>query len=400
MKIKFLGIFPVNKNQFIAIETFFFVFFLVLTVFFFAYRFPDYIDDPLLIFHSKYLKYAALFSTFLIVIEAQYVLNAFIKNQKQIIEQQNIELQNQKEEILVQKEEIQAQRDLAQKQYEIIAQQKKHITDSIIYASTIQQALLPEFVDILKDYEYFILLKPKDIVSGDFYWFYNKGGRLIVVAADCTGHGVPGAFMSVLGITYLNEIMAKNPDNIMPHQILEQLRTKIISAFHKNGEGEQPKDGMDMAIYIIENDRKTLHFAGANNPLYIIRHNSKNNFPEETAKIKLTQGDNGYTLIHVKGDKMPVGNFRASKPFTYVTLEIQEKDRLYTFSDGYMDQFGGKYGKRFSSSKFKKLLLSIQDKNMQEQKQVLEQTLEQWINANPALELTQLDDILIVGLQV
>ena len=389
---------PVSKNQFIGIETFFFIFFLILTVFFFSYRFPAYIDDPLLVFHAKYLKYAALIATFLIVIEAQYVLNSVIRNQKQIIEQQNTELKRQKEEILRQKEEIQAQRDLAQKQYEIIAEQKKHITDSIIYASTIQRALLPEYIDLLKDYEYFIFFRPKEIVSGDFYWFYKKGGRLFVAAADCTGHGVPGAFVSMLGMTYLNDIMAKSPDDIMPHQILEQIRERIIRTFTKKN-GDEPKDGMDIAIYVIEPDRKTLHFAGANNPLYIIRKNENNNFPAEDKRIKLTSTKK-YTLIHLKADKMPVGKFQTLKPFTLLTINILPDDRLYVFSDGYIDQIGGNLGRRFGSAQFKKLLLSIQDLSMQEQKSVLNQTLEQWIHQNPKLDIGQLDDILVLGIKI
>jgi len=398
VKIKFLGIFPVNKNQFIWIETFFFIFFLIMTVFFFSYRFPAYIDDPLLVFHAKYLKYAALIATFLIVIEAQYVLNLFIKDQKQIIEEQNRELKQQKEEILRQKEEIQAQRDLAQQQYEIIAEQKKHITDSIVYASTIQRAMLPEYIDLLRDYEYFIFFRPKEIVSGDFYWFYKKGERLFVAAADCTGHGVPGAFVSMLGMTYLNDIMAKSPDNIMPHQILEQIRQKIIKTFTRKND-QAPKDGMDIAIYVIEPDKQTLHFAGANNPLYIIRKNENNNFPQQNNRIKLVASEK-HTLIHLKGDKMPVGKFQTLKPFTLLTINIMPDDRLYVFSDGFIDQIGGNLGRRFGSAQFKRLLLSIQDLSMEEQKKVLNQTLDQWIHQNPKLDIGQLDDVLVLGIKI
>ncbi len=399
MKVKFLGIIPVTKNQFIGIETFFFVFFLSLTVFFFSYSFPAYIDDPMLIFHAKYLKYAALIATFLIVIEAQYVLNAFIKDQKAIIQLQNQELINQKEEILRQKEEIESQRDLAEQQVEIITQQKKHITDSIVYASTIQRALLPEYLDILKDYEYFIFFRPKEIVSGDFYWFYKKSGRLIVVAADCTGHGVPGAFMSLLGITYLNEIMAKSSDDIMPNEILEQLREKVITAFRKKDQNSERKDGMDMAVYIIEPSRNKIHFAGANNGLYIIRHIDNDNFPEENDRIKIST-ENNYALIELKADRMPVGNYRHQKPFETISVKVLKDDTLYTFSDGYTDQLGGKYGRRFGSARFKKLLVSLEGLPMEERKEVLEQKIDNWIHKNPALNLSQIDDMLVVGLKI
>ncbi len=385
MKIKFLGIFPVSRSQFIGIETFFFILFFMMTIFFFAYSFPAYIEDPMILFHARFLKYAALLSTFFIVIEAQYVFNAMIKQQKQIIEQQNIKLFEQKEEIA--------------SQLEIISEQKKNITDGIIYASTIQQALLPECGEIIKPFDYFILYRPKEIVSGDFYWCYNHYGRIIIAAADCTGHGVPGAFMSVLGINNLNEIMARSPQDISAAEILERLRSRVIKAFEKKNQSQRRKDGMDIALYIIEPDGKTLQFAGANNPLFIIRKNENDNFPEIDKKITLTNNDN-FTLIQIKGDKMPIGNFKAIHPFTNHTLTILPDDRLYAFSDGYIDQFGGPYGKRLGTSAFKNLLLSIQDKNMEAQKQILEQTIDEWINSNPDQRREQIDDMIIIGLHL
>ena len=363
------------------------------------YRFPAYIDDPLILFHAKFLKYAALVSTFFIVIEYQYVISKMISTQKDIIERQNQELREQKEEILRQKEEIQAQRDIAQQQYKIIAEQKKHITDGIVYASTIQRSLLPEDVDVLEGFEYFIFYRPKEIVSGDFYWFYKRGERIIIAAADCTGHGVPGAFMSLLGITYLNDIMAKTFHNIMPHEILEELRSRIIKTFERKQGGEERKDGMDIAIYIIEPDRETLHFAGANNPLYIVRAINNNNFPSESEKVKI-QYDNEFALIQIKPDKMPVGNFKAMKPFTSQTIKIMSGDTFYTFSDGIIDQFGGERGKRMGSARFKKLILSMQGLSMHEQKTFIERAIDDWMKQNPELNLTQLDDMLLLGLKM
>ncbi len=353
----------------------------------------------MILFHAKFLKYAALISTFLIVIEYQYVISKLISTQKQIIEKQNIELRSQKEEILKQKEEIQEQRDIAEQQYRIIAEQKKHITDSITYASTIQRSLLPQDIDFLKEFEYFIFFRPKEIVSGDFYWFHERNGRIIIAAADCTGHGVPGAFMSLLGMTYLNEIMAKSRPDIMPHEILEELRSRIIRTFSRAENAKERKDGMDIALYIIEADRKTIHFAGANNPLYLVRKVNNDNFPPEDQRIKI-QYEGDYALVQVKADKMPIGNYKNIKPFTSRTIEIMKGDTLYTFSDGFMDQFGGEYGKRFGSARFRRLILSLQEFNMQEQKRFLEQAIDTWMGQNPDLDLMQLDDMLIIGLRI
>ena len=339
-----------------------------------------------------------MFAAFFTVVEAQYVMNKMVSDQKKVIEQQNIELINQKEEILKQKEEIESQRDLAREQYQIISEQKKHITDSIVYASTIQRALLPESVDFLSEFEYFIFFRPKEIVSGDFYWFHEKGNRIIVAAVDCTGHGVPGAFMSLLGMTFLNDIMVKAKNDIMPSEILEQLRDRIINTFHKV-EGEEKKDGMEMALYILEPDRKTLHFAGANNPLYIVRETVKDNFPQESDKVKLVK-DSAYTLVQIKADKMPIGRFQQIKPFTHQTINLLEGDSLYIFSDGILDQFGGPHDKRFGSARFKKLLLSIQYLSMQEQKLFLKQTIDDWMQMNPDVDNEQLDDMLVVGLRM
>ncbi len=400
MKIKFLGIFPVSRRQFELIEAFFFLFFFVLTIFFFVYQFPDYVTDPYILYHAKFLKYAALIATFLTVIEYQYVVSKLINSQKQIIEQQNIQLQNQKEEILKQKEEIAAQRDLAQQQYELIAEQKKNIMDSIHYASTIQQAILPEYGEILRELDYFIFYRPKEVVSGDFYWFYRReNGRIIIAAADCTGHGVPGAFMSLLGITYLNDIMAKTDDNVMPDQILNLLRERVIKAFHSTNGDDEPKDGMDIAIYILEPDLRTLHFSGANNPLYIIRKADTDRLPQENKKLSI-KIDNNLALIHLKADRMPVGRYRNMRPFTRQTVQIFKNDLLYTFSDGIIDQFGGQYGKRFGSTNFKKLLLSVAELPMNEQKAVIEKTVDSWMHQNPDLNIEQVDDMLLVGVKI
>ncbi len=156
---------------------------------------------------------------------------------------------------------------------------------------------------------------------------------------------------------------------------------------------------MDIALFIIEQDRKTLHFAGANNSLYIIRPINNNNFAQETERLKIYI-DKDYALIQLKPDKMPVGNYKSLKPFTSQTVNIMQGDNLYVFSDGILDQFGGEYGKRFGSQRFRKLLFSIQGFSMKEQKSIIEQTLEDWMRQNPGLKITQLDDVMVIGLKV
>jgi serine phosphatase RsbU (regulator of sigma subunit) len=399
MKIKVWGIIPINKNQFITLEAIFFFLFFSLTVFFFWYKFPAYIDDPMILFYAKYLKFAALIATFLIVVETQFYLNLFIKEQNNIIEKQNYDLKKQKNEILHQKEELKTQRDFAQQQFEIISAQKKEITESITYASRIQKALLPNNMDIIKEYEYFISYKPREIVSGDFYWFAKKNNQTIIAAADCTGHGVPGAFMSVLGITYLNDIVSNSHSSLSANNILEQLRTKIVSTFKNENSNKNIEDGMDIAIYIIENNKKNIQFAGANNPIFIIKNkNQMQNF-EINKKMKISENEN-YKLIQIKGDAMPIGISRATEKFENHIIPIQKNDTIYVFSDGILDQFGGKYAKRFGSKRFKNLLLDIQSFPMNKQKKIIEEKIFNWMYENKQLNIYQIDDILVFGLKI
>lgn len=372
-----------------------------MAVFFFSYHFPDYVDDPLVLFHAKYLKYVCLIATFLIVIEAQLYLGGLISRQKDVIEIQNIDLINQKHEILAQQDEIMTQRDQAQEQNLIITEQKKHITESINYASQIQTALIPSCEEVLKNYEYFILYKPKETISGDFYWVYNHNERIIITVADCTGHGVPGALLSVLGITYLNEIITHADDDISAGDILNQLRKRIVQVFKNEDKEKQRYDGMDIALYIIEKNRKELQFAGAFNSLFILRKSSseKANISVDSETIKLFKGEE-HILINLSGDPMPIGISRLNNSFSTQKIKLLKNDVLYVFSDGYVDQFGGMYGKKFMTSSFRKILLEIQKSSMNEQKEILNTTIENWRYENPALDLFQLDDITVLGLKV
>jgi len=265
--------------------------------------------------------------------------------------------------------------ELAQKNV-LITEQKKEITDSIQYASRIQDAMLPpgDYLDSLLP-ERFILFKPRDIVSGDFYYITEKDGKIICVVADCTGHGVPGALMSMLGISFLNEIINKH--RTLPHsnEILEELRAHVIRSLRQTGKVGESQDGMDMALFIADMKNMKMEFSGAYNSLWLIR-----------------EGE----LFQKKADKMPIGIYSSSdRSFTRQDIDLQKGDMVYSFSDGYSDQFGGPMGKKFMSKNFRKLLLNIHSKSMKEQQRILEETFEQWI-----ADTSQVDDILVVGIRV
>jgi serine phosphatase RsbU (regulator of sigma subunit) len=263
----------------------------------------------------------------------------------------------------------------------ILTIQKEEITDSIQYAERIQRAVLPA-EDSLVGYlpEYFILLKPKYYVSGDFYWLAEDNNRIIVAAADCTGHGVPGAFMSMLGVSFLNKIIREN-GLCESDKILNELRKNIIAALKSTGKEGEQKDGMDIALCVIDLGSGKLQFAGANNPLYLVRRKE---------------------LLETRGDKMPVAYYPRSDDFTSHNLQLSPGDVFYLFSDGYADQFGGPKGKKFMNKQFRELLTAISDKPMAEQKRVLEKTVEDWMTISdpPGTHIEQTDDILVIGIRI
>jgi ligand-binding sensor domain-containing protein/serine phosphatase RsbU (regulator of sigma subunit) len=262
-----------------------------------------------------------------------------------------------------------------EKQRDQIALQNKEITSSIMYAKRIQSAVLPA-EDLIKRLlpQHFILFKPRDIVSGDFYWITEKDHKIILVAADCTGHGVPGAFMSMLGVSLLNEIV-NNVEELSACEILNQLRSNVKKTLSQKGRQDETKDGMDLVLCIFDFDRLKVQFAGAYNPLWLIRDNE---------------------LIVYKGDKMPIGIYiGAEKPFTSHDIKLKKNDLIYLFSDGYADQFGGPEEKKFKSGNLKELLLTIHKKSLTQQKEMLDRTIEEWKG-----DLQQIDDIMIVGLKI
>lgn len=301
--------------------------------------------------------------------ELAHVLNEIRQKNEELLTQ-NEEMTAQRDHIEQQNEEIQAQRDVALKQQE-------EIRDNLMYARRIQQALLPP-VDLINQLlpNHFILNRPKDIVSGDFYWISQNRFKTVIAVADCTGHGISGAMMSMLGSAFLNEIINKN-DITNSSQILEQLRERVITSLHQeiSNNIEYSRDGMDIAVCIIDIVDNTLEYSGANNSLYIIRENE---------------------LIELKADKMPIGIHEfCSVPFTTHKIEIKSGDSIYIFSDGFPDQFGGNNGKKLKYSKFKEILQSLEFVDIDKR----EITLNQFFNAWKG-DLEQIDDVLVVGFKI
>jgi serine phosphatase RsbU (regulator of sigma subunit) len=297
----------------------------------------------------------------------------------QILEQKKRELEQQSFELHETSTELKWQTENALRLYDEVEQQKTEMTDSILYAKRIQTMLLPErtFInEILNDY--FVLFQPRDIVSGDFYWVSAKTGKTMVAVADCTGHGVPGAFMSIMGITFLNTIVQS--DSLHADIILNLLREQVIKALRQTGKDMENKDGMDMALCIIDWENARIEYAGANIPLILLRSASK---PDDE-------------LIEVNADRMPIGIYETmAKPFTRHSIPIMPGDSVYMFSDGYCDQFGGAELKKFKKKNLKKLLSEIHTLSMTEQKRRLKQNLDNWQG-----DLPQVDDILMLGIKI
>jgi serine phosphatase RsbU (regulator of sigma subunit) len=294
--------------------------------------------------------------------------NQKLAESKSQIEKINTDLEIKNREVLERNEKIIQQKN-------IIEQKNQAITDSIQYASRIQTAVLPP-VNFLTDWgiENFILYRPKDIVSGDFYWGMRKKERIIVAAADCTGHGVPGAFMSMLGHAFLDEILnTTEVENAA--MILDHLRDEIINTLKQKGMVGEARDGMDISLCILNKETGKLDFAGANNPLYIV-------------------SDRKMTKIYA--DRMPIGiHFTSFTPFTNHTIDFRKGDYIYLFTDGYADQFGGPKGKKYMYKPFQDLLLRNHQKPMEQQKEILESTFIKWMG-----EREQVDDVLVIGMHL
>lgn len=303
---------------------------------------------------------------FLMIMKAREVK---LRKDKRLLE---VKVKERTVEIEEQKNEIEKQKSKIEIQHNQIFLQNKEITDSIFYARRIQSAVMPSLSDFDKIFpQNFVLFQPKDIVSGDFYWFKSIDNKAIVVAADCTGHGVPGAFMSMLGITMLNDLVIKT-DWSTASGILDELRTKVKETLSQKGIAGEATDGMDISLCLFDFQKKTVDFAGAFTTLYIFR--------------------NGI-LMEYKADRMPIGiHLGIQGAFTNHRIDLLPGDIFYMFSDGYYSQIGGKDGKRFLSGNFKKLLQEIHSKPLNEQSLILEKKLDEWMGA-----FMQVDDILVMG---
>jgi len=252
--------------------------------------------------------------------------------------------------------------------------QRRELMASLKYASFIQKAVLPDLrymENILKDF--FVLHKPRDIVSGDFYYCSRKEEYIIAAAGDCTGHGVPGALMSIMGISFLNEILSSRGP-VKASRILNQLRERVMKALHQRGHELENKGAMDMALCIYHPRTRELQFSGANNPLYHIRNR---------------------VLTEIKGESMTVGiNAIEEDSFTNHAMQLKPGDIVYIFSDGYPDQFGGPQNKKFKYGPLKELLIGISDRTMDEQHDELERVFDEWKGSYP-----QIDDMLVFGIK-
>lgn len=280
---------------------------------------------------------------------------------EQIVKERTEEVVKQKDEILQQRDEI--------------AEKNKSITDSIEYAKRIQNAVLPskEFAQEVLP-EHFILFRPRDIVSGDFYWFTKKDNLLILIAADCTGHGVPGAFMSMLGVSFINEIVNKHEVK-QAGDILTHLRADVKRTLSQTGKEGEAKDGMDIALCVVDLEKRKMQYAGAYNPMYMFRNNE---------------------LIEFKADRMPIGIYVKEKDtFTNNEIDLEKGDVFYIFSDGYQDQFGGDDGQKFKTKNFKEFLQQIHHKPMAEQRELLNTNIDNWRG-----KWEQVDDIIVFGVRI
>ena len=316
---------------------------------------------------QKLILYFVIFALLLVSFLGYYIYRGY-----KIKKEANIRLEEKNRTISRQKDEIERQRDLAAAQRDQIAYQKKHITDSIMYAKRIQTALMPSLELFSDKLEHFVLYKPLAIVSGDFYWVSSHNSQQVIISADCTGHGVPGAFMSMLGVAMLNEIV-NGKHIMMPDQIIENLRQGVIKSFNQNIDEDSVKDGMDIAVCLVDFKRDILWFAGGNCPLYLVRDGE---------------------LIHYRADKMPVAIHYKMHPFTLHEIELRKGDAFYIFSDGFADQFGGPKERKFMSMHLKETLIAMSGVPMLKQGEKLNEIFEEWRGDNP-----QVDDVTLIGIR-
>jgi len=335
---------------------------------------------------QKYIKYLWIISfgvsiLFIIITFRSYKRkkadNKNLENQKSDIQEKNDKLELYQEELISQKEDIENQKNIVTNQRDKLAVQRKKITDSIKYAKKIQNSLFPKesFINTCFS-DNFLLYKPKDIVSGDFYWLKKNKDIIYIAVADSTGHGVPGAFLSLLGISIFNEIVQDN-NKSNAAEILNKLRKKVKTTLNQDNKNVDRKEGIDVAFCIIDKKANTIQFAGAYNSLLIV----------DIEKDKLTE---------IKGDKMPIGiHFNEKASFTNHSFKYSENQHFYLFTDGYIDQFGGISDRKLLLGNFKNIIKNYSTRKFKEQKQKLEEEFDNWKN-----DTTQTDDVLIMGFKI
>lgn len=395
LKIKVFGFFRVNKRQFYWIYGAMSFIFISLTVLF------AFIDIPVnneysrfTLFFAEYFYLFWLLMFLLAVIEGQFYWNRFTKAQMKLIAGQKEEIATQADDLLMKNKEIQLQNS-------IIEAKNQYITDSLNYAVKIQKAVfrLSE-TDKGVEQDFAIFLKPKNIVSGNFYWIKKVGSKSIFVGADSTGHGVPWAFMSLMGISYLHHVLqegvtrkkeviqkqhakvgiyyeyieAEDELKIGPAQILEQLHVKIKQAIHQSGFDVDMKEGIDLALCVFDSETNELQYAGAHRPLIYFTENK---------------------MHEIKADQMPVGVHPKELPFTEHKVKLQKGDCFYLFSDGIIDQFGGEHNEKFKMKRLLDLLVKNHLITANEQAQVVENEFDKWKGS-----ADQLDDALFMVVKV
>ncbi len=322
--------------------------------------------------------------------------NLLLTKQKEELDVKNKAIHEQKEELMQQTEELnQANEelnttlDIVHEQKAIIETKNKNTTDSIMYARRIQRAVLPitaSFDESFGAENYFILFRPRDIVSGDFYWLAEKaqGQKIIFAVADCTGHGVPGAFMSMVGDSLLNNIV-HDKEIHEPHHILQQLHEGIRTLLHQDR--NDSRDGMNISIVVIDKNAKTFTYAGAMSNLWYYENN----------------GNSPQILTEIRANRFPIGGHTKhdeTRVFTQHTIDYQPNTILYLRTDGYADQFGGEFGKKIMSRNLKNLITENADKSMQTQLDILSENLDTWQNWEGRDKKTQIDDITLVGIRI
>jgi sigma-B regulation protein RsbU (phosphoserine phosphatase) len=308
-----------------------------------------------------------------------YLQGSTIEEQKLELEKYVVKLKEYNEtleqKVMERTSELFSKSEILERQKNEIEIQKNNLTISIHYAERIQSAVFPTDEIISENFpEHFVLFKPLDIVSGDFYWYLQNNNDVFVAVADCTGHGVPGAFMSILGITFLNEIVHRSIV-CTTNELLDRLSSNVIRTLHQSQNNSHTRDGMEVALCRFDLKNKRLQFAGAFRPMFMIREN---------------------LLHHITGDNMPIGIYDdEERKFTSNDITLKKDDIIYLFTDGYVDQIGGADRKTFKTNRFKELLLDIFRLPMTEQKQVLERKIEEWKG-----EFEQIDDILVLGIKI